>query len=62
VPQLPLPAATAPAALVGGSLLADGYGSQPNGTPNGSGDGAGAPTYEPPTYEPPSYGQPDGSA
>ena len=62
VPQLPLPAATAPAALVSGSLLADGYGSQANGTPNGSGDGSGAPTYEPPTYEPPSYGQPDGSA
>jgi hypothetical protein len=47
---------------VSGSLLADGYGSQPNGTPNGSGDGSPAPTYEPPTYEPPSYGQPDGSA
>jgi hypothetical protein len=62
VPQLPLPAATAPAALVSGSLLADGYGSQANGTPTGSGDGTGAPTYEPPTYEPPSYGQPDGSA
>jgi ATP-dependent Zn protease len=61
-PQLPLPAAAPAAALVSGSLLADGYGSQANGTPNGSGDGAGAPTYEPPTYEPPSYGQPDGSA
>ncbi len=61
-PQIPLPAATPAAALVGGSLLADGYGSQPNGTPNGSGDSSPAPTYEPPTYEPPSYGQPDGSA
>jgi cell division protease FtsH len=57
VPQLPLPAVTPAAALVSGSLLADGYGSQANGTPNGSGDGSGAPTYEPP-----SYGQPDGSA
>jgi hypothetical protein len=61
-PQIPLPVATPAAALVSGSLLADGYGSQPNETPNGSGDGSGAPTYEPPSYEPPSYGQPDGSA
>jgi cell division protease FtsH len=61
-PQIPLPAAAPAAALVSGSLLADGYGSQANGTPNGSGDGSPTPTYEPPTYEPPSYGQPDGSA
>jgi hypothetical protein len=61
-PQIPMPAATPAAALVSGSLLADGYSSQANGTPNGSGDGSPAPTYEPPTYEPPSYGQPDESA
>ncbi len=61
VPQLPMPVA-APAALVSGSILADGYGSSANGTPNGTGDGSGTPTYEPPTYDPPSYGQPDGSA
>jgi ATP-dependent Zn protease len=62
VPQLPMPAA-APAALVSGSILADGYGSgQASGTPNGSGDGSGAPTYEPPAYDPPPYGPPDGSA
>jgi cell division protease FtsH len=61
VPQIPMPAA-APAALVSGSILADGYGSPANGTPNGTGDGSGAPTYDPPTYDPPSYGQPDGSA
>ena len=61
VPQLPMPT-TAPAALLSGSILADGYGSSANGSPNGDGDGSGTPAYEPPTYEPPSYGQPDGSA
>jgi cell division protease FtsH len=61
-PHLPLPVATAPAALVSGSILGDGYGSSASGSPNGDGDGSGPPTYEPPTYEPPSYGQPDGSA
>jgi cell division protease FtsH len=61
VPQIPMPAA-APAALVSGSILADGYGGSTNGSPNGIGEGSGAPTYEPPTYDPPPYGQSDGSA
>ena len=61
VPQLPMPVA-APAALLSGSIVADGYGSSANGAPNGDGEGSGAPAYEPPTYEPPSYGQPDGPA
>jgi cell division protease FtsH len=50
VPQLPMPIAVVPPALVGGSIVAPGYGAA-NGSPNG--DGLPAPTYDPPTYDPP---------
>ncbi|HTU07833.1 MAG TPA: AAA family ATPase [Trebonia sp.] len=59
VPQLPMPIAVVPPALVGSPIVADGYGASANGSPNG--DGAPPPTYDPPTYDPPTYG-PDGSA
>jgi cell division protease FtsH len=60
VPQLPMPIAVVPPALVGGPIIADGYGAPANGSPNG--DGSPSPTYDPPTYNPPAYGPPDGSA
>ena len=60
VPQLPMPIAVVPPALVGGPIAADGYGASANGSPNG--DGSPSPTYDPPTYNPPTYGPPDGSA
>jgi cell division protease FtsH len=60
VPQLPMPIAVVPPALVGGPIVADGYGASANGSPNG--DGSPSPTYEPPPYNPPTYGPPDGSA
>jgi cell division protease FtsH len=50
VPQLPMPIAVVPPALVGGSVVAPGYGAA-NGSPNG--DGLPAPGYDPPTYDPP---------
>jgi cell division protease FtsH len=59
VPQLPMPVAVIPPALVGGSIVAPGYGAA-NGSPNG--DGLPAPTYDPPTYDPPTYDPPNGSA
>jgi cell division protease FtsH len=63
-PQLPLPAAVTPPALVSGSVIGDGYGASANGSPNGDSPAPAyePPPYEPPTYEPPAYGQPDGSS